>query len=63
MKNPRIPKLKLANPNLYAKPSGANSTDAYGNGITFMIRHQKKKEQKTLAEGCFAVYQYENWLI
>jgi len=62
MKNPRIQRLKIANPNQYAHVNKSKTQDLYGAGVKFMLSHMAKKNQKTLAEGCFDVYKYENWL-
>ncbi len=63
MPSSRTPKIKLATVSPYQKTKGGNSTDIYGNGITFMLRHMGKKEIKTLPPNCFNVYERENWLV
>jgi hypothetical protein len=63
MKNPRIHRLKLANPNQYGTVNRTRTQDIYGAGISFMLKHQGKKEQKTLQPDCFNVYERENWLV
>lgn len=43
------------------KPTRGNSTDGYGQNVKFLLSVMAKKNK--VPQGCFNVYQYDNWLV